>query len=320
MRYRVTHSTHYRYPATVHGSLNELRLKPRTGPLQRLDQFRMEIDPQARYLSEYVDPFGNSANVLCIDQAHTAWSVTAVAEVTRFPAEAELPFAPPLPLAGALQLLAADRSPEALEARLMSQPSPLLPAIPGLLPLLEFEQDPEQRIETVGRRLSHFIHRNFSYRPGQTEVSTPLLEVIGNRVGVCQDFAHLGIACARALGIPARYVSGYMETVPPEGAEKLVGADATHAWFALYDPTHGWLEFDPTNETVPDHRYITLAWGRDYGDIAPIRGVVRGGGESHELSVSVDVHRLDADPRISAVPVDGTPESTDPGSPGSVFA
>jgi transglutaminase-like putative cysteine protease len=259
----------------------------------------MDIDPQARYLSEYQDPFGNSANVLCIDRAHTSWSVTAVADVTRFPTEAELPFAPALPLARARQVLAEDLSPEALEARLMNQPSPLLPAIPGLLPFLEFEQDPEQSIEAVGRQLSRFIHRNFSYRPGQTEVTTPLLEVIENRVGVCQDFAHLAIACARALGIPARYVSGYMETVPPEGAEKLVGADATHAWFALYDPTHGWLEFDPTNETVPDPRYITLAWGRDYSDVAPIRGVVRGGGESHELSVSVDVHRLDEEARLA---------------------
>lgn len=313
MRYRVTHTTHYRYPATVHGSLNELRLKPRTWPLQRLDQFHMKIDPQARYLSEYVDSFGNSANVLCIDQAHTAWSVTAVAEVTRFPAEAELLFAPPLPLARARQLLSADRSPEALDARLMSQPSALLPAIPGLLPRLGFEQDTEQSIEAVGRQLSRFIHRNFRYRSGQTEVSTPLQEVIENRVGVCQDFAHLGIACARALGIPARYVSGYMETVPPEGAAKLVGADATHAWFALYDPTLGWLEFDPTNETVPDQRYITLAWGRDYSDIAPIRGVVRGGGESHELSVSVDVYRLDEDPRLAAVPSE-LPEPADVGN------
>ncbi len=318
MRYRVTHTTHYRYPATVHGSLNELRLKPRTLPLQRLDQFRMEIDPQARYLSEYVDSFGNSANVLCIDQAHTAWSVTAVAEVTRFPAEAELPFAPPLPLVRARQLLSAERSPEALDARLMSQPSALLPAIPGLLPRLDFEQDPEQSIEAVGRQLVGFIHRNFRYRPGQTEVSTPLLEVIENRAGVCQDFAHLGIACARALGIPARYVSGYMETVPPEGAAKLVGADATHAWFALYDPTLGWLEFDPTNETVPDQRYITLAWGRDYSDIAPIRGVVRGGGESHELSVSVDVHRLDDDPRLANVPTE-LPEPADVGNPEPAF-
>ena len=295
MRFRITHATHYRYPARVHGSLNELRLKPRPAPQQRLDHFRIDVEPRARYLSEYLDAFGNPANVVCIDHDHFEWSVTAVAEVTRFTADAELPFEPPLSLELAREHLAKDASPEALDARCLTQPSPLLPSIPGLLAGLGIEVDPGLSIEATGQQLSHFIHEHFNYRPGQTEISTPLAQVIENRVGVCQDFAHLAIACARATGIPARYVSGYMETLPPEGTEKLVGADATHAWFALYDPARGWLEFDPTNDTVPDQRYVTLAWGRDYSDVAPIRGVVRGGGESHSLSVSVDVERIDED-------------------------
>lgn len=295
MRYRVTHVTRYRYPATVHGSLNEVRLKPRSTPLQRLDHFRMEVQPRARYLAEHMDNFGNPASVLDIDQVHQEWSVTALAEVTRLTAEAELLFEPARPLADARECLARDTAPAALDARWFSQASPLLPVLPDLLQRLGFECDPGQGIEAISRLLCRHIHREFAYRPGQTEVSTPLGQVIDNRVGVCQDFAHLAIAAARALGIPARYVSGYLETVPPEGAERLVGVDASHAWFAVYDPARGWLEFDPTNDVVPDHRYITIAWGRDYSDVAPIRGVVRGGGESHSLTVSVDVERLDGD-------------------------
>jgi transglutaminase-like putative cysteine protease len=293
MKYRITHSTRYRYPSPVHGSLNELRLKPRSTPAQRLNHFQMAVDPPARYLAEHLDAFGNPASVLAIEQVHQEWSVTTVSEVTRPPAEAELPFEPPLPLAEALARLRVDWSPAALEARILGQASPLLPSLPDLLPRLGLALDPGSGMESVGRQLSRFIFEGFAYRPGQTEISTPLEQVIERRVGVCQDFAHLAIACGRALGIPARYVSGYLETSPPPGAERLVGADATHAWFALYDPTRGWLEFDPTNDAVPDHRYITLAWGRDYSDVAPIRGVVRGGGGSHTLAVSVDVQRLE---------------------------
>ena len=292
MRYRVTHVTRYRYPSTVHGSLNELRLKPRPAPLQQLHHFRMEVDPQARYVSEHVDVFGNPVCTVGIEQAHREWSVTTVSDVTRFPAEAELAFDSPLTLPAARERLRSDRRVEALEARGLVEPSPLLPPLPDLLQRMELDVDPGLSVEALGRFLSRYIFAGFAYRPGQTEISTPLTRVIEQRVGVCQDFAHLAIACSRLLGIPARYVSGYLETTPPPGATRLVGADATHAWFALYDPARGWLDFDPTNDSVPDQRHITLAWGRDYSDVAPIRGVVRGGGASHTLTVSVDVQRL----------------------------
>ena len=291
-RYRITHVTRYRYPYAVHGSLNELRLKPRPTPLQRLHAFSMDVVPQASYLAEYVDAFGNPGSILGIQETHREWSVTAVSEVGRLTGEAELPFDPPLPLAEAREYLRGDVRPAALEARGFSQASSLLPELPDLLQRLGLSVDPGQGIEALGRQLSRFIFEDFDYRPGQTEVSTPLTDVVEKRVGVCQDFAHLAIACSRALGIPARYVSGYLETIPPPGTARLVGVDATHAWFALYDPTRGWLEFDPTNDSVPDQRYVTLAWGRDYGDVAPIRGVVRGGGARHTLTVSVDVQRV----------------------------
>ena len=295
MRYRVRHLTRYRYPAPVHGSLNELRLRPRPTPLQQLDHYQLAVQPNARYRAEHVDAFGNPVSVLNIDQAHQEWSISAVFEVTRRAMDAELAFEPPLSLPAARARLRRDTGAMALDARRYTQASPLLPIQPTLPQRLGLMPEPDQGIEAVAQRLTRLIYREFAYRPGQTEVSTPLSRVLESRVGVCQDFAHLAIACSRALGIPARYVSGYLETRPPAGAERLVGADATHAWFAVYDPTRGWLEFDPTNDAVPDSRYITLAWGRDYSDVAPVRGVVRGGGQGHGLQVSVDVQPIEDD-------------------------
>ena len=135
------------------------------------------------------------------------------------------------------------------------------------------------------------IYRDFKFDKRATTVATPLDTVFKNRRGVCQDFAHFGIACLRSLGLPARYVSGYLETFPAKGKKRLVGADASHAWLAVWCPGHGWIDADPTNNVLPGVRHITVAWGRDFSDVSPLRGVVVGGGE-HELKVSVDVAPL----------------------------
>ena len=148
-------------------------------------------------------------------------------------------------------------------------------------PLLEAVED-----------LMHRIYQEFDYVPGFSSIATPLAEVIKHRKGVCQDFAHLAIACLRMRGLAARYVSGYLETIPPEGQERLVGADASHAWFSVFVPHQGWVDFDPTNAQIPSEQHITVAWGRDYADVAPLKGVVFGGGEDNELDVSVDVERI----------------------------
>ena len=132
------------------------------------------------------------------------------------------------------------------------------------------------------------IFREFKYDPEFSTIATPLKDVLEHRSGVCQDFAHLAIGCMRSMGLAARYVSGYIETEPPPGKERLVGADASHAWFSAYLPEHGWLDFDPTNNQLPGDRYITVAWGRDFTDVTPLKGVAFGSGE-HELKVSVDV-------------------------------
>ena len=141
--------------------------------------------------------------------------------------------------------------------------------------------------------LTSRIFKDFTYDPDFTTIATPLAEVLEHRRGVCQDFAHLQVGCLRAVGIPARYVSGYIETLPAPGEEKLVGADATHAWVAYFCPDEGWVEFDPTNDTPANHQHIVTALGRDYLDVTPVKGVIFGGGENPQLSVSVDVARLE---------------------------
>lgn len=136
------------------------------------------------------------------------------------------------------------------------------------------------------------IHTDFAYTPDFTTVSTPLSVVMKERKGVCQDFAHLGIACIQSMGLPARYISGYLETLAPPGKEKLTGADASHAWFAVYIPDMGWVDFDPTNNQIPSNQHITIGWGRNYFDIIPLRGIILSN-NSHELKVSVDVKRIE---------------------------
>jgi transglutaminase-like putative cysteine protease len=150
---------------------------------------------------------------------------------------------------------------------------------------------PNRPLVEVVRDLMQRIYKDFIYDPSFTTIATPLSEVLKYRRGVCQDFAHLAIACLRAHGIAARYVSGYVETRPEPGKPRIVGADASHAWFSVYIPGIGWLDFDPTNNTVPLDQHITLAWGRDYADVTPLKGIAFGGGQ-HTLSVSVDVLRL----------------------------
>ena len=134
----------------------------------------------------------------------------------------------------------------------------------------------------------HRIHREFTFDPGATTITTPVTRVLAERRGVCQDFAHLQIGCLRSLGLPARYVSGYLLTDPPPGQPRLVGADASHAWLSVCCPRLGWVDLDPTNDVLPSQRHVTLAWGRDYGDVSPLRGVVLGG-RAHTLHVGVSV-------------------------------
>jgi transglutaminase-like putative cysteine protease len=180
------------------------------------------------------------------------------------------------------------RSDEALEALEFSFASAYAPLLPELEAYAAVSFTPGRPILAAALDLAHRIFTEFRYEPGSTSLATGIAEAFAMRRGVCQDFAHLGIACLRTLGLPARYVSGYLLTQPAGGRERLVGADASHAWLAVWVPGHGWVDVDPTNDVIPGDEHITVAWGRDYGDVSPVSGVMFGGG-AHEVMVSVDV-------------------------------
>jgi transglutaminase-like putative cysteine protease len=186
-------------------------------------------------------------------------------------------------------LLEIDRQPEASDARQYRAPSRLVPASADLADYAAPSFVAGRPLVDVAVDLASRIYQDFVYQPGFTSVTTPVLDVLHHRRGVCQDFAHLAVGCLRAMGLAARYVSGYIETVAPKGQPRLVGADASHAWFSVYLPGWGWIDVDPTNDQLVSESYVTTAWGRDYWDVSPLRGSVEGGGGSHTLEVAVDV-------------------------------
>ena len=288
MRYTITHRTLYQYSSGVTLCHNEARLLPKETPWQLCRPSQIRIRPRPALSDERLDFFGNRVLYFAIQDVHHRLEVTVVTEVRVLDERPLHETSPSPPWEQACQMLWEDPDPEIIEARLFVLDSPFIatgrtfreyaePSFPPGRPLLEAVADLNRR-----------IYQDFKYDPHFTTVATPLDEVLRERRGVCQDFAHLGIACLRGLGLAARYVSGYLETLPPPGQPRLIGADASHAWLAVYVPGIGWAEFDPTNDCMPKTQHVTLAWGRDYGDVAPLTGVMTGGG-SHSLKVSVDV-------------------------------
>ena len=288
MRYTITHRTLYQYSSGVALCHNEARLLPRETPWQLCRPSQIRIRPRPALSVERRDFFGNRVLYFGIQDVHHRLEVTVATEVRVLD---ERPFdaaSPSPPWEQARQLLREDPAPEIIEARLFGLDSPFVVVRPAFRDYAEPSFPPGRPLLEAVADLNGRIYREFKYDPHFTTIATPLDEVLNERRGVCQDFAHLAIACLRALGLAAHYVSGYLETLPPPGQPRLVGADASHAWLAVYVPGAGWAEFDPTNNCMPREKHVTLAWGRDYGDVAPLRGVMTGGG-SHSLKVSVDV-------------------------------
>jgi transglutaminase-like putative cysteine protease len=300
-RYRVTHRTEYRYPSTVSSSFGELVILPRDRPGQTCLRSTLDIHPKPNDVRERLDFFGNRTTYFAVLAPHTRLSVTATSIIRVAappPAEPDGGPAQPADWHAARDRLrdargsGPDADPDALDARQFVLGSPLVELSPALADYAAPSFPAGAGVLDAAVDLSSRIHRDFRYLPGVTEVTSTIDEVLAQRAGVCQDFAHLAIGCLRSLGLAARYVSGYLETVPPPGQERLEGADASHAWFSVFVPGSGWVDVDPTNDQLTDDRYITTAWGRDYTDVPPVKGVIFTRGDRQELRVSVDVVRL----------------------------
>lgn len=287
MKLEVSHRTSYRYRAPVAQSHHVVHLKPRVLPEQAVLNHSLLIEPAPVSQTVITDYFGNAAVLLRIEDEHTELVVHARSTVD----------VQPMPLPDLLQsprwderatLAAASNSGIDIAVRQFVCRSRHVPTSPAIEAFARGSFPTGRRVLEGAMHLTRRIFDEFEFDPKATDVSTPLAHVLGIRRGVCQDFAHLAIAALRSLGIPARYVSGYLMTRPPAGQVKLKGADASHAWLSVWAPRTGWVDFDPTNGIIPQGEHITVAYGRDYEDISPISGVLLGGG-NQSIAVAVDV-------------------------------
>ncbi len=290
MKLQVMHRTTYVYGEAVTNSHHEARLSPRDGEYQRALAHELVISPDPRSRRRRFDYFGNRALHFSLSEPHRELDILARSVVEVSPGRA-----PRLSATPAWEYvrdhLRLTRTRDSLDAFAMCMPSPLIGLLPQLAQYAAGSFSPGRPILEAVRELVARVHADFTYDPRATTVSTPLDELLTHRRGVCQDFAHLVIGCLRTHGLAGRYVSGYLLTHPPPGRPKLVGADASHAWLSTFVPDHGWVDFDPTNDLIPADEHITVAYGRDFSDVTPIRGVILGGGQ-HQLRVAVDVQQL----------------------------
>ena len=291
MKFKISHRTSYRYRRPVVQSQHLVHLRPRTSENQRVIHHSLLIEPAPTTQTEITDTFGNATSLLRVEDEHSEFIVHARSTV-----EVACPNVVNLESSSAIEdvvtgrvRLDADPDPGVLQFTCASRHTPNSRAIhdfarasfPAGKPIL-----------AGAMQLTTRIFRDFKFDPTATDVSTPILRVLEMKRGVCQDFAHLALAALRSLGLPARYVSGYLLTRPPPGQIKLRGTDASHAWFSVWSPETGWVDFDPTNGIIPVGEHITVAYGRDYDDISPISGVLLGGG-NQTMTVSVDVEPVD---------------------------
>ena len=287
MMFDVSHRTTYRYGTPVAESHHLVHLKPRSSPFQTVGRHTLLIEPAPVSQSEIIDYFGNEAAILVIEEEHSdvVFHARSTVEVKAKPR-------PNLAVSSTWEEVGTAAAREAggsgsgvLQYTCESRHTPLGPEVldfarasfPPGRPVLEGAWDLAQR-----------IYSEFVFDSTATDISTPITEVLRVRAGVCQDFSHLALGCLRSLGVPGRYVSGYLLTHPPPGREKLQGADSSHGWFSVWAPETGWVDFDPTNGLIPDDQHITIGYGRDYEDVSPISGVLLGGGDQ-SMSVAVDV-------------------------------
>ena len=291
MRYKISHTTTYSYSESVPLCHNEVHLAPRDSNRQNCLTSKLLVKPHPATMGKGLDYFGNHVSYFTVQEGHHKLSVTAVSKVEVLPPELPDPLSTP-PWEQVRDTLRCDTQREHLAAYQFAFDSPFVRASDDMREYALVSFAPNRPFLDAYMDLTSRIFHEFKYDKTATQIHTPLADVLRNRHGVCQDFAHLQIGCLRSLGLAARYISGYLLTEPPPGQPKLIGNDASHAWLSAYCPGYGWFDADPTNNQAPDVRHITLAWGRDYGDVCPIKGVFVGGGH-HGMSVAVDVSPID---------------------------
>jgi len=292
MIYRIVHRTTYKYKYPVSVGNHVACLKPRSLLHHHVVRSELRIQPPPATRTERVDYFGNLLCFFTVQEPHKELVVEARSEVIMDGDTPSWPQQSP-PWEEATRSLANDQSTAGLEAYQFGFESPRIRIRPEFASYALQSFTRERPMLDALLDLTARIHKDFRFDSKVTNVRTPTEEVFRKRRGVCQDFAHLQIACLRSLNIAARYVSGYLRTYPPPGQPRLVGADASHAWVSAYCPGIGWLDMDPTNNVVPSNGHVTLAWGRDYGDVSPLRGLILGGGD-HTLKVGVDMEPFDS--------------------------
>ncbi len=285
VRYSVRHQTRYLYSDQVAISYNRVHSQPRPCDWQSFNQARLSIEPEPAFLAKQTDFFGNPVTFFTVQQPHQDLAVTVLFEAQVTPRSCDHDSHPWERLAESLRHPA---DPMMLEASQFRFPSIWVEVSEPLKRFAAASFKPGRGVLEGARDLCRRIHHDFVFDAEATTIATPIQDVLDSKRGVCQDFAHLFIGGLRSLGLAARYVSGYILTTPPPGQERLQGADASHAWVSVWAPPLGWVDLDPTNDLLVSEQHVTLAWGRDFHDVSPMRGVVLGGG-SQVVKVGVDV-------------------------------
>jgi transglutaminase-like putative cysteine protease len=298
--YRVSHRTAYRYRNDVSPGYSQLHVLPRDLPYQRCRSTEVTIVPEPDDYRERTDFFGNRVAYCAIEAPHRSLTVTAVSIVDIDAHSGGLPLFSDQPWERARDEIGVRQDPDATDVIQFALNSPLVRASTAFADYATRSFTPGRQVVDAIAELASRIHGEFAYRPGSTSVRTTLEEVFTQRQGVCQDFAHVAIACFRSVGLAARYVSGYLETDPPPGRPKLEGADVSHAWASVFVPDAGWVDIDPTNDQFVNDRYVTNAWGRDYADVPPMNGVIYTEGGPASLEVEVDVTALPGSDEIGS--------------------
>ena len=290
-RYRVVHETRYQYASPVSLSQQFLHMTPRSFAYQQTESHQLWLDPVVNDSAHGVDYFGNSTRHVAITVPHKSLLVHAESTVALMVRPGLAQIAGSLPWESERDMIVREKSPASLEACRYLYASPHVNCFPDLEAYARISYPPGRPQLDAAYDLTQRIYTDFKFDSKATEISTPLEEVLRVRRGVCQDFAQLMIGCLRSLGLPARYMSGYILTHPAPGKPRLIGADASHAWVSVFCPVLGWVDFDPTNRCLVHHEHITLGWGRDFSDVTPMRGIVLGGGKQ-KLDVQVTVTPL----------------------------